>query len=341
MKKVMRYIYGKLYARLLFFNFKYVKIYNKIFYRSKKCIRKDDKVIDNEKKKNTEAGPTADINAASDNEKAPAPSSFDEIFAPMAEEISKENAASDAPTVDDKAEASFAESTDASAPEEQTDSAPVEEGEKPEYEYEKIDLFSISATNSDDVGEFIINDEAPLFEEDDSTDDIILSPDELFKNLESDAEVPEEAEAQEPMREDLVDDNGQYRINELDSPIPEAEDGEEDEETKTPDEKDEKYDPEKPRRVDGRFDFIELFVFTLVAVMILTTFFFRHSIVEGESMEGTLTEGEHLIISDLFYKPERGDIIVCEDYETGLFKPIVKRIIAIGGDTVKVTYEKG
>ena len=35
------------------------------------------------------------------------------------------------------------------------------------------------------------------------------------------------------------------------------------------------YDPKKPRKVDGRFDFVELFIFTLLAVILLTTFVFR------------------------------------------------------------------
>ncbi len=90
------------------------------------------------------------------------------------------------------------------------------------------------------------------------------------------------------------------------------------------------------RTIDSVFDFVELFIFSLVAVLIFTTFFFRHSVVEGGSMEGTLYEDEHLIISDLFYSPERGDIIVCEDYSTSLRKPIVKRVIGLPGDRVQV-----
>lgn len=90
------------------------------------------------------------------------------------------------------------------------------------------------------------------------------------------------------------------------------------------------------RFVDSLFDFIELFIFSLAAVFIITTFFFRHSVVDGSSMERTLFDGEHIIISDLFYKPERGDIIVCEDYSTELPIPIVKRVIAIAGDRVEI-----
>ena len=85
------------------------------------------------------------------------------------------------------------------------------------------------------------------------------------------------------------------------------------------------------------FDFIELFVFTLVAVLLITTFFVRHSIVDGDSMLGTLEDGQSLLISNFMYEPKCGDIVVVEDHSTILKKPIVKRIIAVGGQTVKVT----
>ncbi|MBO5879088.1 MAG: signal peptidase I [Clostridia bacterium] len=101
----------------------------------------------------------------------------------------------------------------------------------------------------------------------------------------------------------------------------------------------ERYDEKKPRKIDKRFEFVELFIFTLVTVMLLTTFFFKHSVVDGPSMENTLHHGDHLIISDLFYTPERNDVIVCQDLYTSreeMDYPIVKRIIALAGDTVEI-----
>ena len=73
--------------------------------------------------------------------------------------------------------------------------------------------------------------------------------------------------------------------------------------------------------------------------MLITTFLFRHSVVEGESMENTLFAGEHLIITDVFYKPKCGDIIVFEDYSTGYTTAIVKRVIATEGQTVRIAKE--
>lgn len=92
----------------------------------------------------------------------------------------------------------------------------------------------------------------------------------------------------------------------------------------------------KPRGVDSRFDLAELFIFSLVAVLLLSAFIFRHTVVEGGSMENTLHDGENLIISDLFYTPKTGDIVVCEDYHTPFRKPLIKRVIATGGQTVMI-----
>lgn len=99
----------------------------------------------------------------------------------------------------------------------------------------------------------------------------------------------------------------------------------------------------KKKILSSAFDFIELFVFTLVSVLIVTSFFFRHSVVDGPSMEGTLHDGQTLIISDFMYEPKAGDIVVCQDYtmneklQTTIDYPIVKRIIATEGQTVYIT----
>jgi len=102
------------------------------------------------------------------------------------------------------------------------------------------------------------------------------------------------------------------------------------------DSEDKGYDPENPRKIDAVFDFLELFIFTLVAVVLLTTFVFKHSVVEGDSMNNTLSEGDHLIVWDAFYTPERYDIVVFEDYSTPLKKAVVKRIIGLPGETVEI-----
>ncbi len=167
--------------------------------------------------------------------------------------------------------------------------------------------------------------------------DFIPTPDEIFAKIaasDNPTELPEENKPIETEYEfDTMDDDGQYTFADIEQYKIESS-------VKVSNEVSKKeYNPLKPRHVDRFFDFVELVAFTLLAVMVVTSFLFRHSIVDGESMENTLHSREHLIISDLFYTPNRGDVIVCEDYTTAIPKPIVKRVIAIEGDTVKITPE--
>ena len=82
-------------------------------------------------------------------------------------------------------------------------------------------------------------------------------------------------------------------------------------------------------------------MFALAFVLVAMAFCFRHSVVDGGSMENTLYDREHLIISDLFYSPKNGDIVVVQDLSKAhtskeLAKPIVKRVIATEGQTIMI-----
>lgn len=84
-------------------------------------------------------------------------------------------------------------------------------------------------------------------------------------------------------------------------------------------------------------DYVEIFVFAICFVILIFTFAARLCIVKGPSMEKTLNEGELLIVSNLFYEPERGDIIVF--HQTGILnEPVVKRVIATGGETIDIDF---
>ena len=83
----------------------------------------------------------------------------------------------------------------------------------------------------------------------------------------------------------------------------------------------------------GIFDWIEAFVKALVLVVLLLTFVFRIVGVDGSSMFPTLQDGERVVISNLLYTPQRGDIVVIAQ-PNFTNKPIIKRIIAVGGEDV-------
>lgn len=96
------------------------------------------------------------------------------------------------------------------------------------------------------------------------------------------------------------------------------------------------------------FDWVDTIVVALVAVVIIFSLFFRVATIVGPSMQNTLFAGEKVIISDLFYEPEYGDIIVVSrnvgnsvtETASGT-EPIIKRVIATEGQWVDIDFDKG
>ncbi len=83
------------------------------------------------------------------------------------------------------------------------------------------------------------------------------------------------------------------------------------------------------------FEWVRTLAIAALAAVALFVFVFRFVMVEGVSMEPTLQNGDQLIMLSLFYTPENGDIVILSD-KTGLDKPLVKRVIATGGQTVEL-----
>ena len=87
------------------------------------------------------------------------------------------------------------------------------------------------------------------------------------------------------------------------------------------------------------FEYVEMFVFAAIFVVLLMTLGLRLCVVSGTSMNNTLLNGERLVISNLFYTPKQGDVIVfhqTSDTDEQFNEPIVKRVIATSGQFVKV-----
>ncbi|PIP52003.1 signal peptidase I [Candidatus Beckwithbacteria bacterium CG22_combo_CG10-13_8_21_14_all_01_47_9] len=86
-------------------------------------------------------------------------------------------------------------------------------------------------------------------------------------------------------------------------------------------------------------DFIETIVIALAIFVVVYRFLFQPHQVKGSSMYDNFHDGEYLLTDKVTYRfrsPERGDVVVFkapqnEDYD------YIKRIIALPGDTVKIS----
>ena len=81
-------------------------------------------------------------------------------------------------------------------------------------------------------------------------------------------------------------------------------------------------------------DWYDALVFALAVLVLVFTFAARIVVVSGHSMEHTLQNGDRLLIQSTFYTPQRGDVVVLDGY-INYGKPLVKRVIAKGGDLAR------
>ena len=86
------------------------------------------------------------------------------------------------------------------------------------------------------------------------------------------------------------------------------------------------------------YDWVGSLVTALVVVLLVMTFFFRIIDVDGKSMEPTLIDTDKVVITNLFYTPKQGDIVIISHAEE-YAKPLVKRVIATAGQELRMDYE--
>ncbi len=84
-------------------------------------------------------------------------------------------------------------------------------------------------------------------------------------------------------------------------------------------------------------------LYMLAVIMIVFLLLFRIVIVSGSSMFSTLWDGDWLLVSSsvLYQEPQVGDIIVASKDSFNHGEPIIKRVIALEGQTVDIDFEAG
>jgi signal peptidase I len=98
----------------------------------------------------------------------------------------------------------------------------------------------------------------------------------------------------------------------------------------------------RPRQEAGRGDriarWLALPVLALFVSSVFVFFVYFQSVrVSGPSMLPGLLDGDYLLITKGYTNPVRGDVVVFNEVENGQTIDVVKRVIAIPGDTVEVT----
>lgn len=95
------------------------------------------------------------------------------------------------------------------------------------------------------------------------------------------------------------------------------------------------------------FEWVEVVVSAMLAVVIIFTLLFRVATIIGQSMENTFFEGQKVVITNWFYTPKAGDVVVVSrNAQNNAFSdddqgPIIKRVIATEGQQVNIDFETG
>ena len=120
-------------------------------------------------------------------------------------------------------------------------------------------------------------------------------------------------------------------------------------------------EPDTPEIPENRsfskdvIEWLEVISTAVIAVVIIFCFIFRVATIDGSSMLNTLYGGDALgrnadkvIITNLAYTPKNGDIVVISrnaqnslESQTKSQGPIIKRVIAVGGQTVNIDFDSG
>jgi signal peptidase I len=90
----------------------------------------------------------------------------------------------------------------------------------------------------------------------------------------------------------------------------------------------------------GLFDWLQCIVSAILCGILVFVFVGRIIGVEGSSMLNTLRDRDRIIMSNLLYTPRYGDIVVLKTdaYED---TPLVKRVIAVAGETLDIDFTTG
>lgn len=111
-------------------------------------------------------------------------------------------------------------------------------------------------------------------------------------------------------------------------------------EKKAAEKAEEAVEQQKSMRVD-LYEWIQSLMTALVICMAIFIFIIRVIDVSGSSMFPTLHDGDKMLVSNLFYTPHAGDVVV---FKTDRYDPeraLVKRVIATEGQEISIDFDRG
>lgn len=102
------------------------------------------------------------------------------------------------------------------------------------------------------------------------------------------------------------------------------------------------------------FGILETIFISMFIMSMIFTYILKVVAINGNSMEKTIFQGDRVVASLIVINPSVGDVVIVDAdeavlldengklmHKTGLNKQIIKRIIAVEGQTIDIDFEKG
>lgn len=87
-------------------------------------------------------------------------------------------------------------------------------------------------------------------------------------------------------------------------------------------------------------DWIVVVAVALTVAFLVRGFLLAHFVVDGSSMDSTLATGDRVFVNKLSYRlhdPNRGDVVVLHQINGAAERDLIKRVIALPGETIQMT----
>jgi signal peptidase I len=100
------------------------------------------------------------------------------------------------------------------------------------------------------------------------------------------------------------------------------------------------FDDEPTSGARAFFDWIVVVAVALTVAFLVRGFVLAHFVVQGSSMDTTLTTGDRVFVNKLSYRlhdPNRGDVVVLHQITGASERDLIKRVIALPGETIEMT----
>lgn len=86
-------------------------------------------------------------------------------------------------------------------------------------------------------------------------------------------------------------------------------------------------------------DWIVVVAVALTVAFLVRGFVLAHFVVDGSSMDSTLSSGDRVFVNKLSYRlhnPRRGDVVVLHQISGASERDLIKRVIALPGETIEM-----